>query len=179
MKAVPLHLLILPLAVALAANSTLAVEEAAEEAASKAKVENALDFWVGEWDLEWKDAAGDTKSGYNRISKILDDNVILEEFDGKPGMDFRGKSVSVYDRLTKSWKQTWVDSEGNYMDFDGYQDGDRFVFARSFQRDGATIHTRMVFKDIEADSLVWDWERSDDGGESWKLLWQIHYSRKS
>ncbi len=28
------------------------------------------------------------------------------------------------------------------------------------------------------DSLDWSWERSDDGGKSWKVLWRIHYERK-
>jgi hypothetical protein len=27
------------------------------------------------------------------------------------------------------------------------------------------------------DSLLWNWERSEDGGEHWQVLWQIRYTR--
>jgi len=36
----------------------------------------------------------------------------------------------------------------------------------------------MIFYDIEHDQLDWRWERSDDGGQTWQVKWQIHYRRK-
>lgn len=35
-----------------------------------------LDFWLGEWDVTWEGG-----HGTNRLSRILRDRVILEEFD--------------------------------------------------------------------------------------------------
>jgi hypothetical protein len=36
----------------------------------------------------------------------------------------------------------------------------------------------MVYKNISADSFDWSWEQSKDGGQSWMVIWPIHYSRK-
>jgi hypothetical protein len=35
----------------------------------------------------------------------------------------------------------------------------------------------MVFYDIKKDSFTWDWEGTQDGGETWNLLWRINYTR--
>src|SRR5436190_19746362 len=79
-----------------------------------------LDFWVGEWDLTY----GDGGKGRNRVTKILDGCVILEEFTGAPGTKLNGKSFSTFDRLTKQWKQTWVDDTSTYLDLTGkFADG--------------------------------------------------------
>jgi hypothetical protein len=36
----------------------------------------------------------------------------------------------------------------------------------------------MVWYDIQENKLEWNWERSDDNGQTWRVLWQIHYTRK-
>jgi hypothetical protein len=36
----------------------------------------------------------------------------------------------------------------------------------------------MVWYDIEEQQFNWNWDRSDDGGQTWRTLWQIHYTRK-
>ena len=77
-----------------------------------------LDFWVGEWDLTYS-AGGKEAKSRNRITKVLGGCVILEEFTGAPGTRLDGRSYSTYDRATKRWKQTWVDSEGTHLDFAG------------------------------------------------------------
>ena len=38
---------------------------------------------------------------------------------------------------------------------------------------------RMVWKDISANELDWNWEASSDGGEAWQVEWPIHYKSKS
>jgi hypothetical protein len=37
----------------------------------------------------------------------------------------------------------------------------------------------MVFYNISDQSLDWNWERSADWGQSWELLWRIHYQRRA
>lgn len=44
---------------------------------------------------------------------------------------------------------------------------------------GQACRQRMVWWDIQENELEWNWERSDDNGKSWRVLWQIHYTRKS
>ena len=63
---------------------------------------NQFDFWLGEWDLSWKDGG----KGSNKISKILGGCVIQEEFNGTPTMQLKGLSTSVFDKHSKQWKQT-------------------------------------------------------------------------
>lgn len=132
-----------------------------------------FDFWVGKWDLEW----GDGETGTNVIEKKLDGCVIVEKFDGSPSRPLRGMSVSSYNADLGKWQQTWVDNHGGYLDFVGGYADSRMVLEREAVRDGRKIRQRMVWYDIEDDSLSWNWERSTDGGDTWELLWQISYRR--
>ena len=135
-----------------------------------------MDFWLGEWDAHYTQNGAAARSR-NRITRTLDGCVIHEEFSGAPASTLEGRSWSVFDRVARQWKQTWVDNSGAYLDFTGgIVDGNR-VFARQFQRDGKTIHQRMVFRDVAADRFKWLWQRSDDAGASWTTTWEIDYRR--
>ncbi len=130
-----------------------------------------LDFWVGTWDLTW----GEDGRGTNVIERAYDDCVILERFDGG---DFEGMSMSTWVPAIGAWRQTWVDNQGGYLEFVGGWEDDRMVLSRTTTRDGKEISQRMVFHDIGENSLLWDWESSEDGEKSWKTLWQIRYRRR-
>ena len=136
-----------------------------------------LDFWVGEWDLTYANE-GQRAHSRNTISKILDGCAILEQFEGAPGIPLAGRSVSMFDRRAIRWKQVWVDNTGAWLDFDGALEDGRMVFARQAERDGKRFAQRMVFDDVTRDSLTWRWQRSDDGGRTWKTLWEIAYRRR-
>ena len=82
-----------------------------------------FDFWLGEWDCTWQ-ADGLEHIGTNSVYADLGGMVLVENFDGRPSLDYQGLSYSVYDRKAQCWKQTWVDSEGIYLDFAGrFEDG--------------------------------------------------------
>jgi hypothetical protein len=36
---------------------------------------------------------------------------------------------------------------------------------------------RMVWLDVQADALRWEWQRSSDAGKSWKPMMIIEYRR--
>ena len=141
----------------------------------KAPAASQFDFWLGEWELTW----GDSGSGTNTITAILDSMVIAENFDGTPSMPLIGKSYSVYVERQGKWKQTWVDNSGGYLDFVGeFVDG-KMIFSRDAARpDGTPVIQRMVWHNIAQDELDWNWEASTDGGMSWNVNWKIHYRRK-
>jgi hypothetical protein len=132
-----------------------------------------FDFWIGEWDCTWEEDG----RGSNSIRPAFDGCVIEEQFDGSPALDFRGMSVSVYCPALGRWQQTWVDTEGNYFDLTGGMADGNMILACDDTRTPGRL--RMVFSNIEADSLDWRWERSEDGERTWKCLWAIRYRRKN
>lgn len=134
-----------------------------------------LDFWLGKWDLSWKPTgAGDNGEGTNDITLILDDCVVQESFKGAGAI---GHSVSVYQAPTKKWRQTWVDNTGGYFALVGGPDN------AGFRLDLTRISTespymRMIWRNIETDSMDWHWQRSPDEGKTWEDSWVIHYARR-
>lgn len=137
-----------------------------------------FDFWVGDWDLTWKNASGKIEKGTNSVVKILDGKVIQENFSFASGA-FKGTSISVYNSSRKIWHQAWADSQGGYFDFEGDVDGNKRIFkTRLREQNGQKIIQRMVFYDIKSDSFTWDWEQSRDGGVTWQLQWRINYVRR-
>jgi len=131
-----------------------------------------FDFWLGEWDCTWEDG-GVRHVGTNSVYLDLGGTVVVESFDARPSLDYQGLSYSVYDRRQQCWKQTWVDSDANYLDFTGrLEDG-----AMELRRSAGGSLFRMRWENIEQDSLDWSWQRSDDEGETWTTLWRIEYSR--
>jgi hypothetical protein len=131
-----------------------------------------FDFWLGEWDCSWH-ADGLEHVGTNSVYADLGGMVLVENFDGRPSLDFQGLSYSVYDRAAQRWRQTWVDSEGTYLDFaGGFEDG-----AMELRRSAGNTLFRMRWENIEPNAFDWSYARSEDGGETWSPLWEIGYSR--
>ena len=133
--------------------------------------ENQFDFWLGEWNVTW----GEDGKGSNLIERILDGKIIQENFSAP---DLEGKSVSAFDLERGLWCQTWVDSNGTYLDFTGGFEDERMILSRDAIVKGQACKQRMVWYDMRENQLEWNWERSDDDGKSWRVLWQIHYTRK-
>ncbi len=137
------------------------------------KAASQFDFWVGEWDLSWSDSM----HGTNVVTREMNGFVISEHFNS-PADHFMGWSWSVYDTLAKTWKQTWVDNQGAYLDFTGGMQGDKMILERSVMKAGKLIKQRMIFYNITNNNFDWNWESSVDGGNLWKTNWKIHYKRK-
>jgi hypothetical protein len=140
-----------------------------------------FDFWVGDWDLTWTNDDGSTGRGRNRIGKILDGAVIEENFEELAGAGesaLKGRSLTVRDRKTGIWRQSWADNQGGFFTLAAQVDGDRRILTTEVTKTGdkASVQ-RMVFHSVSADALTWDWEGSADGGATWKRLWRIEYRR--
>jgi hypothetical protein len=134
-----------------------------------------FDFWLGDWDVTW----GDGERARNRVEAILDGGVVQENFDGAPSSPLKGMSLSVYSASQRLWHQTWVDNSRNYWSFSGGWQGDRMVLGTTVERDGRPVRLRMVWFNIRRDSLDWHWERSDDEGQTWSVLWHLRYTRRA
>jgi hypothetical protein len=139
-----------------------------------------FNFWEGHWELTWTTQNGVTAHGTNHIERILDGRVLQENFqaaeDG-PLQGYAGKSWSMIDKRSSSWKQTWVDSQGAYLPFTGgtLSDGTPY-FGRKISRQGQPVWQRMRFLDIKPNAFVWIWESSKDSVH-WSTAWKINYRR--
>ena len=136
-----------------------------------------LDFWLGEWDCAW-----DGGHGTNRLTRILGDRVVLEEFEAAPDADgtggLQGRSWSVFEGERRLWRQTWVDDQGSYLDLVGDIVDGCFAFVRASPERGPAARQRMVFRDVQADRFRWTWESSPDDGATWVTRWEIRYRRR-
>ncbi len=137
-----------------------------------------FDFWVGDWTLTWQDASGKEIHGENKISKIHDGKVILEEFKA-PSQSYTGSSYSVYNPARKEWKQTWVDSQGGYITLTGRKEGETRIFESTepVTRGADRLLFRMIFHTITADSFIWEWQSTSDH-KTWTTAWKIIYKKK-
>jgi hypothetical protein len=144
---------------------------------SQATTENAFDFWVGEWELHWYGPDSTLVKGNNRIEKILDGKVLQEHFTD-PSSGFKGTSISVYNSRQDSWYQSWADNSGGYFHFKGITAGGKRIFSMTEENEQGVLY-RMVFSEIGPNSLVWTWEGTRDGGNTWKTAWKIYYERKN
>lgn len=137
----------------------------------------SYDFWVGDWVLTWKNADGTISKGTNTIAKILDGRVIQEHFEDEKG--FKGTSITVYNTKQKTWRQAWADNQGGYFNFNGAVEDGNFVFkTQPVERDGMVFIQKMVFRHVKSDGFTWDWMGSQDGGQNWRINWQIFYTKK-
>ncbi len=138
-----------------------------------------LDFWVGSWELSWTGQDGKQGRGTNLISHNPYGNcVIKEEFNGAPTMQFKGMSVSTYLKPAKLWRQAWVDDSGGFFSlYGGPQDDGTFQLDMERVNDQGP-YRRMIWKNIETDSLDWHWQGKADEEAEWGDLWVIHYSRQ-
>lgn len=130
-----------------------------------------FDFWLGEWELTW----GEGQHGTNLVELTMNGAVIQENFETT---DYRGMSVSVFSKEDDHWHQTWVDSSGAYLDFVGEFAAGQMIMSRSGIVEGSPVKQRMIWYEITTNRFLWNWERSDDEGATWRVVWKIQYQRK-
>ena len=144
-----------------------------------------LDFWVGDWELEFTKPDGTIGKASNRIVKDEYGSCVISEHFSMPGRpgggDYIGGSHSIYDAQTKSWRQVWVDNGGGYFDLRGGPvTGQAHVFelVNVEPRGPKKATMRMIWQDVTPQSLTWKWQSQEADG-SWKDQWVLRYRRKT
>ena len=138
-----------------------------------------FDFWVGKWEVH-----------PNGVETIIAHSLIEKRYGGCAvrenwmplGREITGGggSLSLYDSRQKKWRQTWVDSSGTRVDFDG-------AFARgvmsitgtweNFNGPGKDALVRMNYQQ-QPDGQVRQWgEASYDSGKSWQAAFDFLYRK--
>jgi len=140
-----------------------------------------FDFWIGEWEAFGVKGA---KAGDSKISVILDSCVILEEWtsaNAQQGLIYSGKSFNSYNAATKQWQQTWTDNTGNTTEFlrgEGSDGKIVFYADKVIDPKGKTFMRRLTFTKISEDKVKQFGERSNDGGNTWIIEYDMEYRRK-
>ena len=140
-----------------------------------------FEFWHGAWRAET--VAGGTDpplAAFNEVTWLWGRAALLEDFS-MPGSQsqFHGRSISV-PVAGRGWCQTWVDSDGQYLDFVGGRIDDEMILDRTATRtDGSAVRQRMRWWDIAPHTFSWDWLHASDGSAEWDLRWRLRYTRIS
>lgn len=125
-----------------------------------------LDFWAGEWDVYR--TGTEEMAGRSTVERIYNDCAIRETW--RPFDMNEGGSVSSYDRAAGAWRQTWVDSTAERIDYTGRVENGRMVFlAERLGRRTRVTQWR------EGDLVRQVGETSTDGGRSWTPSYDYTY----
>jgi hypothetical protein len=163
-KRLLLVMIVLPAAVALAQDAT---ETAPPRPCSEPEARQ-FDFWVGQWEVHAKGKV----VGHNRISRIHGGCTLLEEYDTLPG-PYEGKSFNYYDAGAGRWHQVWVDNGGTRLHLEGGYADHQMVM--SGERAGGTGTDRITWTDNQDGTVRQVWDVSQDGGATWKTIFDGLY----
>jgi hypothetical protein len=136
-----------------------------------------LDFWVGKWEVH-----------PNGADKIIAHSLIEKKYKGcavrenwmPVGMEIAGGggSLSGYDPRDKQWHQTWYDSTGSRVVFDGgFADGVMAITGNwpNVLGPGKDALVKMSYQ-LQPDGQVRQWGMtSNDGGKTWQPSFDLLY----
>jgi hypothetical protein len=123
----------------------------------------ALDFWVGSWDVFNQKGQ---KVGENIIRKDLKNCLILENWTSAFGSS--GKSINYIDPGSGKWKQNWVDEHGQVIRYEGEIVDGIMVFKGFYiKNDGETEIARVRLEPRDDGTVHHVIQHSKDNGENW------------
>jgi hypothetical protein len=129
-----------------------------------------FDFWIGDWDAFDLDNSS-TPVARNRVNRILDGCVLLEDYQGTNGL--HGQSFSIYDASRKLWHQSWVTDRGKLLVIEGgLHDGAMILNGSDRDANGQRRLVRGTWKRVSGgvrETAV----TSQDGGHSWTPWFDI------
>jgi hypothetical protein len=133
-----------------------------------------FDFWVGAWDVY--PTGTDKLVAHSRIEKLYNGCAIRENWMPIGGTG--GGSLSAWNPRTGKWHQTWVDSSGATVMFDGGMSGDTMTISGTWPdviapgKDGVV---RMNYR-RNPDGTVRQWgEVTGDSGRNWSPSFDFTY----
>ena len=137
---------------------------------------NEFDFWIGEWQVY----SSKGMAGTSKITKILDNCILLEEWTSankQQGLLYAGKSFNTYNVATEQWQQTWVDNTGGTTEFlTGKFENNRMQFmSRPFKNGKQTSIRRLSFYKLENGFVRQHGELSNDEGKSFITEYDLEY----
>ena len=132
-----------------------------------------FDYWVGSWRVEGPKGK---VAGTNKIEKILDGCVILENWSGAG--QSKGKSFNYFNRHTGKWYQHWVDNFGQTLELEGdIQNGVATFTGESLDFKGNPVQNRLTITKISDNEVRQLWKQSKNN-EEWSVVFDGRYVRQ-
>lgn len=133
-----------------------------------------FDFWLGEWVVHGPKGG---QAGTNRIEKVENGCAIQENWTAANGTT--GRSLNVYEPVSKSWIQVWSGG-GMVLLLRGAYDGEKMVMeGESVGQSGGVVRDRITWSRLPGGKLRQLWEQSADGGKTWTVAFDGTYSRRT
>ena len=146
----------------------------------------SMNWLVGEWDVV-ADFRMDPNSDWmnstaTAVYTMSVDGCALEMiYTGNiMGMNFEGKLIETYDRLTKQYQSAWIDNMNARISYyTGYRSGDSTVLSGDeYFPDGTKYNSRVITFNETESSFEWHSETSTDGGKTFWLSGKALYTKK-
>lgn len=140
---------------------------------------NEFDFWIGEWEVYGPKGI----AGHSKISKILDNCIVLEEWTSanpQQGLFFSGKSYNTYNSATGQWQQTWVDNTGGTTEYltGKFENNNMQFLSRPFNSGKNISIRRLTFYQLENGYVRQLGEISNDEGKNFSTEYDLEYRKK-
>jgi hypothetical protein len=134
-----------------------------------------FDFWLGEWRV----TSNGQPAGTNVVETTQNGCVLQENWRGSGIGGITGTSFNIYDRETGRWHQTWVDASGTLLLLDGGLSGESMVLEGERPAPGGegSVQHRITWTPNPDRSVRQLWEASQDGGETWNVIFDGLYTR--
>ncbi|WP_394692174.1 hypothetical protein [Hyphobacterium sp.] len=161
-------------------------------------VHRQYDFWLGEWDANWRgreedglDHVEDGSHTHQFVIPVLDGKAVMELMvpsELTSGVaQWRGFSLRYYDEENDRWimAQHWPGPQNDGVAFlDQLTGNERFgriaVYSPDLRRttpDGEPQIRRYTFSDIREDAFRWDGANTADRGTSWFTWMAVDFRR--
>jgi hypothetical protein len=150
--------------------------------------------FVGSWDLDMLAYTPDGDSrrfiGEWHFGWVLEGRAIQDVLIAKPASPDQddpagpqggiGSTLRVYDPRMDAWWVVWAGPvDGEFSTLLARPDGDRIVLEGQWSIGGDGQRFRWSFSKITSDRFEWQAHLSSDGGQTWRLVEQMHARRRA
>jgi len=127
----------------------------------------ALDFWIGEWTVDWTTADGRAGRAESVVLREHGGCVIREHFRDLAG-GLEGTGIYSYFAPIRGWSQTWMDNQGVTIHSTGgpsSEPNQRFQL-RLTRGPDPNMQYRTVWEDVTPAGFTWRFQtRAGDSGD--------------
>ncbi len=132
-----------------------------------------FNFWLGHWEVRNPDGK---KAGTNQIKKVYDGCVLTEHYSNLQGP--YGSSLSMYDRTTGKWHQTWGDKSGLRLQLEGQVVAERMVLSGATLDDkGQSVLHQIAWTPNENGTVTQHWQVKSPDKSGWDTLFKGTYTK--